>query len=383
MPLNNFLLFDQNKANLLTDAEYSTAAQRLNGVQTGVASSQLQNKFSYQMSLMAYALAQLMNANGLDASDALAVTQFVNNLDASLLSKVKDKATEAEAKAAILDTKWMTPFLTGKLINSAAVGWQLLTKWENAGTYTWTVPDLFGSNAPYDIGIFLIGGGGSGGLYTGYSIASNEYGKASGGASGRTNRKVLRVTPGQTYQVKVGAGGARAVSTTTSSGANGKAGEQSAFSTIITADGGMGGFDTYGNNNLPTSFGGQNSSLGAYITHAPADGVLLNLYPAYPLECINPFNEDFHLSAGGFALCGYGQRVEAAYLEGQSAGFANYGSGAGITGHSEDAGKPGFGSGGCALATGSTSSVNKPTGYSGKGADGACYIYVQSKLALL
>lgn len=109
MPINNFKLFDQNKANMLTDTEYANSAQRLNGVQTGVASSQLNNKFAYQASLVAYAIAQIMNQNNLDASDTLAVSAFVGNLGSALLQKVADKASTAEAAAGVLNNKYITP----------------------------------------------------------------------------------------------------------------------------------------------------------------------------------------------------------------------------------------------------------------------------------
>ena len=109
MPTNNFKLFDQNKANMLSDTEYSNATQRLNGVQTGVASSQLNNKFAYQVSLVAYAIAQIMNQNGLDASDTLSVSAFVGNLGGALLQKVADKASSAEAVAGVLENKYISP----------------------------------------------------------------------------------------------------------------------------------------------------------------------------------------------------------------------------------------------------------------------------------
>ena len=111
MATNNFKLFDENKANMLADGEYSTNTQRLNGVQTGVASSKLNNKFAYQVSLVAYAIAQLMNANGLDANDSAAVSTFTNNLSASLVQKVLDKATTAQIQAGTDNTKWVTPAL--------------------------------------------------------------------------------------------------------------------------------------------------------------------------------------------------------------------------------------------------------------------------------
>ena len=109
MPTNNFKLFDQNKANLLSDTEYLSATQRLNGVQAGVASSQLNNKFAYQVSLVAYAIAQIMNQNGFDASDTLAVSAFVGNLGGSLLQKVADKASSVEAAAGVLTNKYISP----------------------------------------------------------------------------------------------------------------------------------------------------------------------------------------------------------------------------------------------------------------------------------
>lgn len=109
MPANNFKLFDENKANLLSDTEYANATQRLNGVQTGVASSQLNNKFAYQVSLVAYAIAQIMNQNGLDATDTLSVSAFVGNLGGSLLQKVADKASTAEAVAGVVANKYISP----------------------------------------------------------------------------------------------------------------------------------------------------------------------------------------------------------------------------------------------------------------------------------
>ena len=109
MPTSNFKLFDENKANMMDDSEYGTNQQRLNGVQTGVASSQLQNKTLYQVSLMSYALGQLMVQNGYDCSDTAAVTTFVNNLGSTLLQKVVDKASEEEAKAGVNNSKYITP----------------------------------------------------------------------------------------------------------------------------------------------------------------------------------------------------------------------------------------------------------------------------------
>ena len=109
MPTNNFKLFDENKANIMSDTEYAGYSQRLNGVQSGIASSTLNNKFAYQVSLVSYAIAQIMNQNGLDASDTLAVSAFVGNLSGSLMQKVADRASSSEAAAGVLSNKYISP----------------------------------------------------------------------------------------------------------------------------------------------------------------------------------------------------------------------------------------------------------------------------------
>lgn len=109
MATNNIKIFDQNKANMLTDEAYNTSAQRLNGVQQGIASSQLQNKTLYQVSLVAYAIGQMMQANGLNANDADAVSTFAGNLSSTIVQKVLDKASAVEAKNFTVNNKFITP----------------------------------------------------------------------------------------------------------------------------------------------------------------------------------------------------------------------------------------------------------------------------------
>lgn len=109
MASTNFKLFDENKTNMMSDTEYNINTQRLNGVQAGIASSQLQNKTLHQTSLVAYSLAQIMMQNGYDANDSVAVSAFVGNMSNSLLQKVLDKATADEAKGGTNNTKYITP----------------------------------------------------------------------------------------------------------------------------------------------------------------------------------------------------------------------------------------------------------------------------------
>ena len=118
MASTNFKLFDENKVNMMSDTEYNINTQRLNGVQAGIASSRLQNKTLYQTSLMSYALAQLMNQNGIDASDTSSVSSFVGNLGSALLQKVADLASVDEAKSGSDVSKWMSPKLVKLAIES-------------------------------------------------------------------------------------------------------------------------------------------------------------------------------------------------------------------------------------------------------------------------
>ena len=111
MASSNIKLFDENKGNMLTDTEFNISTQRLNGLQAGIASSQLQNKAMYQASLVAYAIAQVMMQNGKNANDTDAVSAFVANLSGTMLQKVYDIATTAEAQAGVATEKWMSPAL--------------------------------------------------------------------------------------------------------------------------------------------------------------------------------------------------------------------------------------------------------------------------------
>ena len=109
MPTNNLKIFDENKANMLSDEEYLNSSQRLSGVQQGIASSMLQNKTLYQVSLVAYAIGQMMMNNGYDANDQNAVSTFVGNLANTIVQKVVDKATTSEAQLGTNANKFMTP----------------------------------------------------------------------------------------------------------------------------------------------------------------------------------------------------------------------------------------------------------------------------------
>ena len=284
MPTSNFKLFDENKANMMDDSEYGTNQQRLNGVQTGVASSQLQNKTLYQVSLMSYALGQLMVQNGYDCSDTAAVTTFVNNLGSTFLQKVVDKASEEEAKAGLNNSKYITPAtmkaivsliktITGSTdptkdtagdvgqfyINTetkslfvcvlsvpGAYEWRyvpfatITTKTEIiTATTEWTVPP-----SVTKIFVRLFGGGG--------------YGSFAGGGSGEMQTKEIEVVPNTKYQITIGAG-ATIVSTN---------GQPSSFGQELTANGGSCAYEVGSQRNG----GNGGAGGGGRATQAPLQG---------------------------------------------------------------------------------------------------------------
>lgn len=134
MASSNIKLFDENKGNMLTDTEFDISTQRLNGLQAGIASSQLQNKAMYQASLVAYAIAQVMMQNGKNANDTDAVSAFVANLSGTMLQKVYDIATTEEAQAGVATGKWMSPALVKAAIDKTLSDKNFLQK--SGGTMT-------------------------------------------------------------------------------------------------------------------------------------------------------------------------------------------------------------------------------------------------------
>lgn len=277
MPTNNFKLFDENKSNMMTDQEYSIAQQRLNGVQSGVASSQLQNKTLYQTALMCYALAQLMAANGYDANDADAVSTFVNNLSASMVQKVKDRATELEVQNGTDIGKYISPNIFKKFYdvvspikNSGAPtestvgalgqiyidadegGRSYICVAINGSKYTWKMigyvkkhlyTDVITESGKWTVPVGVtslmvrcFGGGGGGG--------NSLNGRYAGGGGGYMEYGVVDVQDAESIDIVIGDGG----STQNNGGAT-------SFGSHITAQGGGGG-------NFSTGIGGGSGGTG-------------------------------------------------------------------------------------------------------------------------
>lgn len=234
--------------------------------------------------------------------------------------------------------------------------WRKIAEYTTAGAYTWTAPDL-NNGQPYQIGVWMCGGGGAGG----FGLYGNS--DTTGGASGYDVNIIVTVTPGQTYPLVVGAGGAAETSTNNTSGQNG--GTTSAFG--ISVNGGTaGGYNTsyisggqpvrpYGNGQMGGKYGGMSIGNGG------------DAYPCLS-ACYNQFSGERKLGSGGSA---YGNSESAVQLgpggkgpSGLGGGDAAHGTGA----KAEDATEYGCG-GGAVIRQNLKSATN------GAGADGAIFIY--------
>ena len=77
---NDFLVFDENSENMLTQALYASDEDRTDGFKTGLARSNVNNKVLRQTSIMASAFGYLVSKQGGQASDT-SKSVLVSNLN--------------------------------------------------------------------------------------------------------------------------------------------------------------------------------------------------------------------------------------------------------------------------------------------------------------
>jgi len=113
-----------------------------------------------------------------------------------------------------------------------------------------------------EIEVFLVGGGGGGG-----GAGPGEFGaqghKGGGGGGGGVLTQTIAVTPGTSYTVTIGGGGAAGTNSMNSPGSHGTS---STFGSLLTSFGGSGGTSSNGvlpGNGQVSSGGGQGTASGA------------------------------------------------------------------------------------------------------------------------
>jgi len=329
--------------------------------------------------------------------------------------------------------------LNQSVIPSMGRDWVEIQRYTTPGNYNWTVPDLFGGKLAYEIAVFEIGGGGSGGagcLETTTGTAKYQLVIASGGASGYTKLIRQEVTPGQIKVIVIGAGGSSKIVTTPITGNNISSGLSGGITSFAgnVVNGGKGGLVYASTISLAKyednitiyktkvfgAEGGQNSdnvswnylmenidapSLGSFSYYNLADNIYKdsdinataiyanNIAPKFPTSskyALNPITLIPLLGAGGGAISRYNANSSTLYTaslaqlapilpDGLKAGN---GAAATLVNNlvlsAENASSPG--SGGGAVAASAYNVLH--TGYtikSGSGAPGAAYIYARRK----
>lgn len=254
----------------------------------------------------------------------------------------------------------------GKISNINIPVWNKLKSYESAGSYTWTVPDLF-NGKPYLIGVLVIGAGGAGAIYL--DSVSSGTAPATGGASGESICFTRIVSPLEQINIIVGAKGA-AAELSYASTRGGNSGGTSSFDGKV-AHGGSGGSPNYmGASGGQPSFQVDGSGI-------PFGGAVVKKEQDLPysslLSCFNPFENKRILGAGAWAKDGFSKGTGSAGTD----PITGLGGGAGRRrGSAYDATANGCGGGACAY-----NGYGSGTYHSGAGADGAVYIYARRALS--
>lgn len=234
-------------------------------------------------------------------------------------------------------------------------GWKLIKEWKTAGTYTWTVPDLFGGKS-YTIGVLVIGAGGSGSASAYTNVSADTFCRA--GGRGKVISFLETVTPGHTKNLVVGKGGPSVSTSSSINHTDGKAGGSSSFDGK-TVDGGW------------ISYGSTSASLDADfgVSIVTSGSSRFNNILYY-----NPFEYRQILGDGGIANASANTQTGGKDpLTNLGGGNGRYASGVSATGYSADS--EGCG-GGATYVNGHYKSY---TAVSGAGADGSVKIYVMGE----
>lgn len=258
--------------------------------------------------------------------------------------------------------------------------WTLIDTIDNTVGYsgTWTAPDIFGDGSAYDLGVYMIGGGGSGGVAIG---TSDYYSRGGGGASGYGKNIVIEnVAPGSAFSWVLGVGGT-SVSATTSS-YSGKIGTNGGTTTFNgnTATGGSGGNYNIGTNHASGANGGQGSdATSAGLSPREIWGCVgtgtnggLSQSARVGQNCFDPTM--ITLCAGGYANYSTPQTI-LAMPDGTKGGNGVCKSNANATGQTAT----GYGNGGGGASSYSISASR--TVKSGAGSDGAIFLYARKAVS--
>jgi len=141
------------------------------------------------------------------------------------------------------------PAIGGKSFVTQNINAGVVKSFTTVGTTSWTAPSDVAQ-----VELLVVAGGGGGGQYAG----------GGGGAGGLIYNNQYPVTPGQTYTVTVGAGGAGAPGNSTAGSTRGTSGNNSQFGNLTAIGGGGGGVYSTSGNTGGSGGGGGGGSSGTY-----------------------------------------------------------------------------------------------------------------------
>ena len=147
MGTNKFFVFDENRANLLSDQEYQNSDYRKGGAVAGIAPSNVHNKMYLQSSTMAAAIAQVIADTGKDVSDSdfnLLVSQIKESLGGSTSGwrrKHHYNVSDISTPSAIGSYKYAECTVAGTS-GSVEPTWPAVGETVTDGTVTWIIRDI-------------------------------------------------------------------------------------------------------------------------------------------------------------------------------------------------------------------------------------------------
>ncbi|GAB5388277.1 MAG: hypothetical protein Alpg2KO_12450 [Alphaproteobacteria bacterium] len=204
-------------------------------------------------SLQAYQVVEVsdpgnaISGTSIDSSGTLSYTVSSNSGTANFEVRAQDNGGTANG-----GTDLSAPLSFSITVNAVAGQHQFTSP----GTHNWVAPSGVTS-----VSVVAVGAGGGGGGCHLSSVGDN----AGGGGGALVYRNNIRVTPGQSYTVIVGTGGAR------TTGCNGNSGGSSSFGGLFTAGGGSGAVGASGGNGGTPSgsytaghSGGRGGNSGSY-----------------------------------------------------------------------------------------------------------------------
>lgn len=115
---NDFLIFDENKDNMLTQELYSVDEDRTDGFKKGLARSNVNNKVLHQTSKMCSAIGELIKGYDGTATDGGTLTELVDNINGLFIFKPYVKSANFKKGVYVVGTVNENIYIAKSLIDN-------------------------------------------------------------------------------------------------------------------------------------------------------------------------------------------------------------------------------------------------------------------------